>query len=157
MNLPLHLFIDSSHQEMTVLDANDFPVYRFQVSTGKAGLGVENDSGKTPTGTFRICSKITSNQGLHTIFRSRIPRGVWPDQLPEGTNAESDFILTGILWLAGLDESNANTKARYIYIHGTHRTDLLGTPASLGCIRLSPENMHTLLDLVGEDTLVEII
>lgn len=38
-------------------------------------------------------------------------------------NEHSDFILTRILWLDGLDPGNANTQERYIYIHGTNRTD----------------------------------
>ena len=32
-------------------------------------------------------------------------------------NEHSDFILTRILWLDGLDPGNANTQERYIYIH----------------------------------------
>ena len=33
----------------------------------------------------------------------------------------SDFILTRILWLDGLEPHNANTRSRYIYIHGTNK------------------------------------
>lgn len=157
MNSTLHISIDASRQEMTILDGHNYPVRQFPVSTGKAGMGFEEGSGKTPTGKFRICAKITSDQGLGTIFKSRAPVGSWPNQLPEGTSQQSDFILTGILWLDGLDEINSNTKQRYIYIHGTHRTDLLGTPASHGCIRLAPEHMQELLEMVEEGTHVEII
>ena len=55
-----------------------------------------------------------------------------------------DLVLTRILWLEGGDPENANTKSRYIYIHGTNQENLLGTPASHGCIRiygcLSPDS-----------------
>lgn len=120
-------------------------------------MGFENGSGKTPTGKFRVSEKITSPSGIHTIFKSRIPCGSWPDDLPDGSTTQSDFILTGILWLDGLDEANANTRERYIYIHGTHQTNLLGTPASQGCVRLAPDDMQELLEMTGEGTLVDII
>ncbi len=45
---------------------------------------------------------------------------------------------------------NANTRSRYIYIHGTNDTELLGTPASHGCIRLSPRDMMALFALAEE-------
>ena len=157
MNNPFHIVVDSMNQHMTVLDNLGKPVRQYPISTGKAGMGFKNGSGKTPWGKFHVCSKITSNQGIHTIFHSRIPCGSWPSTLPEGTTEETDFILTGILWLDGLDKENANTKERYVYIHGTHHTDLLGTPASKGCIRLSPENMSELLGMVNEGAYVEII
>ena len=41
---------------------------------------------------------------------------------------------------------NANTRARYIYIHGTNDTEHLGTPVSHGCIRLSPQDMLRLFE-----------
>ena len=36
-----------------------------------------------------------------------------------------------------VSEDNANTRERYIYIHGTNQEGLLGTPASHGCVRMS--------------------
>ena len=46
-------------------------------------------------------------------------------------------------------------------IHGTTRTDRLGTPASAGCVRLHPDHARTLYDLVqshGRDmTRIEIV
>lgn len=45
-------------------------------------------------------------------------------------------------------------------IHGTTQTDLLGAPASAGCIRLDPANAETLFNLVLEysraNTLIHI-
>lgn len=69
---------------------------------------------------------------------------------PESLDEHSDFILTRILWLDGLEPHNANTRSRYIYIHGTNDTELLGTPASHGCIRLSPRDMMALFALAEE-------
>jgi len=36
--------------------------------------------------------------------------------------------MSRILWLDGLDEHNANTRDRFIYIHGTKHEDKIGTP-----------------------------
>lgn len=120
------------------------------VSSGKAGTGHEEGSGKTPTGHFRVCQKIGDGEPEDTIFISRLPAGRYPAAIPESLDEHSDFILTRILWLDGLEPHNANTRSRYIYIHGTNDTDLLGAPASHGCIRLSPRDMLDLFALAEE-------
>ena len=124
----------------------------FECSTGKAGVGTEPGSGRTPTGRFEICSKHGENAPLLTVFRGRIPVGLYP----EAARGE-DAIMTRILALHGLEPHNANTRSRYIYIHGTNETALLGTPASHGCIRLSPQDMLTLFELVKIGTPVSIV
>jgi hypothetical protein len=50
---------------------------------------------------------------------------------------EDDLILSRILWLDGAEAANANTKERYIYIHGTNQEERIGTPASHGCVRMT--------------------
>lgn len=52
-----------------------------------------------------------------------------------------DWILTRILWLEGCEtgtnrRGRVDTKSRYIYIHGTHDEEKIGSPASHGCIRM---------------------
>lgn len=111
----------------------------FRVSTGANGVGTEEGSGKTPLGRFRIHSRHGENAPLLTVFRGRLPVGLYP-QAARG----QDAILTRILTLDGLEPANANTRARYIYLHATPEVELLGTPASHGCIRLSPQDMLTL-------------
>lgn len=78
---------------------------------------------------------------MNTVFRGRLPVGIYP-QAAQG----DDAILTRILALEGLEPGNANTRARYIYIHGTNDTERLGTPVSHGCIRLSPQDMLRLFE-----------
>lgn len=148
--------IDLSRQELA-LEASGTILFRCPVSSGKAGTGFEEGSGKTPTGRFRICRKIGAGEPEGTIFRSRLPSGRYPDAMPEGMDEGSDLILTRILWLDGLDPENANTRERYIYIHGTNHPELLGTPASHGCIRLSSPDMLALFDLAEEGTPVFIL
>lgn len=143
------LRIDLSRQELA-LDAAGTILFRCAVSSGKAGIGHEEGSGKTPIGRFRICEKIGEGQPEDAIFISRLPAGHYPAAIPESMDDHSDFILTRILWLDGLEPHNANTRSRCIYIHGTNCTDLLGVPASHGCIRLSPRDMLALFALSEE-------
>ena len=106
---------------------------------------------KTPIGQFRIAEKIGGDSPTGTIFRSRVPLD--PDQpLPH----TEDLVMSRILWLDGSDEHNANTRDRYIYIHGTRHEDKIGTPASCGCVRMRNADVIELFDLVDEGTPVVI-
>jgi lipoprotein-anchoring transpeptidase ErfK/SrfK len=67
-----------------------------------------------------------------------------------------DLVMSRILWLDGLDEQNANTRDRFIYIHGTKHEDKIGTPVSCGCVRMRNADVIELSDLVDEDTPVVI-
>ena len=69
---------------------------------------------------------------------------------------DDDHVLTRILWLEGIDPENVNTRERYIYIHGTNQEELIGTPASHGCIRLCNRAMLELFELAETGMLVEI-
>jgi lipoprotein-anchoring transpeptidase ErfK/SrfK len=85
------------------------------------------------------------------IFKGRVPTGVLAQ--PGG---DDDHVLTRILWLEGIDPENVNTRERYIYIHGTNQEELIGTPASHGCIRLRNRAMLELFELAETGMLVEI-
>lgn len=146
----MEIRVDIAAQRLTLRDDRGAELLRCAVSTGKAGVGCEEGSGRTPTGRFVVCSKHGENAPLHTVFRGRIPVGTWP------TVGGEDAILARILCLDGLEEANANTRARYIYIHGTADTAQLGTPVSHGCIRLSPQDAVKLFDLCPLGTSVVI-
>ncbi len=138
----MNIHIDASRQRLSLHDGAGQLLFSAPVSTGKAGLGCEEGSGRTPTGRFAIYSMHGENAPLMTVFRARLPLGLWP-QAAEG----EDAILTRILTLEGLEPHNANTRARYIYIHGTNEVEKLGSPASHGCIRLAPQDMAELFSL----------
>jgi len=57
----------------------------------------------------------------------------------------------------GEEYHNKTSKDRYIYIHGTNREDLIGTPASAGCVCLRNADVTELYDLIPVGTRVEII
>ena len=56
-----------------------------------------------------------------TIFVGRVPLGA--DEVSPPTE---DLVMSRILCLDGLDEHNANTRDRFIYIHGTRHEDKIG-------------------------------
>lgn len=145
------IFVDIAVQRLTLHDEAGCVLFTAAVSTGAAGVGTEEGSGKTPTGHFVICSKHGTNAPLNTVFRGRLPKGLYNPQQDVG-----DAILARILCLHGTEAHNANTRARYIYLHGTADTAQLGTPVSHGCIRLSPADAAALYDLVPLGTAVEI-
>ncbi len=126
-----------------------FVVTRFPVPASV--LETEDGSMKTPLGRFRIAEKIGQGAPAGTIFQSRIPLNP-EDPLP----LTEDWITSRILWLEGLDEQNANTKDRLIYIHGTRHEEKIGFPDSHGCIRMRNQDVIELFDLVEEGTLVAI-
>jgi lipoprotein-anchoring transpeptidase ErfK/SrfK len=64
--------------------------------------------------------------------------------------------MTRILWLEGLDPGNANTRERFIYIHGTNHEEQIGEPASHGCIRMRGADLVELFERVEIGTPVEI-
>lgn len=124
------------------------------VSTAKNGIGEVEGSHCTPCGWFCISEKIGDQEPIGTVFKSRKPTGtVWNSNMPP---TDEDLILTRILWLEGLEPSNANTKNRYIYFHGTNQELLIGRPASHGCIRLRNKTMIRLFESVETKTPVWI-
>ncbi|HXA08405.1 MAG TPA: L,D-transpeptidase [Chthoniobacterales bacterium] len=134
------------------LVAGDSVLSSYPISTSRFGLGSEEGSMKTPLGKFKIGEKIGAGVPSGTVFRGRVPLG--PDEAPPPTD---DRILSRILWLDGLEEHNANTRQRYIYVHGTNHEDEIGQPASHGCIRMRNADLIALFDQVplGAQVVIE--
>ena len=130
-------------QRLDLLEGEEV-VASYPVSTSSFGLGSEEGSRKTPLGRFQIGEKIGEGAPVGTIFRGRVPLA--PNEPPPETE---DHILTRILWLEGLEPENANTRARFIYIHGTNHEDRIGQPDSHGCIRMKTGDLLALFDRVS--------
>ena len=75
----------------------------------------------------------------------------------QGDDVTEDMVLSRILWLEGLENGNANTKERYIYIHGTNDEEQIGQPVSIGCVRMKNADVVALYDQVSVGTEVEIM
>jgi lipoprotein-anchoring transpeptidase ErfK/SrfK len=145
--------VSVAEQRLRVVDELGREVASWPVSTSRFGTGCEEGSHKTPTGKFRVAERHGDGAPERTIFRSRRPEGVWDPSEP----VEGDLVLTRILWLEGAEEANANTKQRYIYIHGTNQEDRIGEPASIGCVRMRNADVIALYELAPEGTEVEIV
>ena len=141
----------SLNDQRLILTRDGEKVRSYPISSSRFGLGSEEGSMKTPLGQFRVAEKIGHGHPPGTIFKSRVP--LKPDDPLPDTN---DFVTSRILWLDGLEEDNANTRDRFIYIHGTKHEDKIGTPDSHGCIRMRNDDVVELFDLVAEGTPVTI-
>ncbi len=149
---PKHRIVISIDDQKLHLMEGETPVRSYVISTATKGMGFTEGSFRTPTGNFRISEKIGDGEASGTIFKARVPVGLWQPRSDDDT----DLVLTRILRLDGMDKENANTLDRHVYIHGTNQEALLGTPVSHGCVRLGNADMIALHDLVAAGTRVEI-
>src|SRR5436309_11478266 len=144
------IHVSIGNQRLTVKE-NEQPIRTYPVSTSRFGIGTEEGSLKTPTGRFCVAEKIGGDMPSGTVFVGRV--ALSPD---EQTPATEDLVMSRILWLHGLEEQNANTRDRFIYIHGTKHEHKIGTPDSCGCVRMRNADVIELFDLVDEGTPVII-
>jgi L,D-transpeptidase YbiS len=141
----------SVRRQQLSLKAGRKKLAAYPISTSRFGTGSEEGSFRTPTGRFRIAEKIGNGMPLDTVFKSRRPVKPTRKML-----RDDDLVMTRILWLDGLDRTNANTHERYIYIHGTNHEDQIGEPASHGCIRMRQGDLAELFEKVEVETPVVI-
>ena len=154
------LEIDLSRQELTLLQG-DRVLSKYAVSTSTNGAGELLDSECTPRGRHEISEKIGHDCAIDTVFVGRVPSGEIFNKALARNHPQRDWILTRILWLTGLEPGrnaggDRDTKARYIYIHGSPEGTPLGRPGSRGCIRMSNADIVELFDRVEEGTPVDI-
>ncbi|HEX9020060.1 MAG TPA: L,D-transpeptidase family protein [Nitrospirota bacterium] len=158
LNGPRDFFLVVSIETQTLLLCkNDTIVERYNCSTSRFGNGNRENSLKTPLGLHRIKEKYGAGAPPGRVFRDREDTGEEWDHKQNGDN----LILTRILRLEGLEEGinkgpGVDSYERYIYIHGTGREDLIGTPLSHGCVCMRNHDVIRLFDNVPEGTLVYI-
>src|SRR5262249_11534340 len=141
----------SIRDQQLTLKENEKPIRTYPVSTSRFGIGTQQGSFKAPSGRFCVAEKIGSDMPSGTIFVGRAPL-----QPGEALPQTEDLVTSRILWLDGLDKQNANTRARFVYIHGTKHEDRIGTAASHGCVRMRNADVIELFEMVDEGTLVII-
>ena len=140
--------VDAGLQKLSVWE-DGTEIFRCPVSTGLAGMGCQEGSGKTPWGWHRIIEVIGEGAPQGARFLSREPTGeVWT-----GGPVEGDWITTRIFRLEGLEPgvnrgAGVDSFERYIYLHGTAREDELGVPGSHGCVRFSNRDAQRLAEIV---------
>ena len=159
MSEPLAV-IDLAGQRLDFTDAAG-EGHSYPVSTSRFGAGEEEGSYRTPRGLHEIHAKIGADCATGTVFVGRQPTGEVYSEALATAHPDRDWILTRILWLAGLEpgvnqQGSVDTLSRYIYIHGMPDSEPCGTPASIGCIRMRNADIIDFFDRVDVGTRVRI-
>ncbi len=156
---PEWLLVDCLAQTLWLV-REGVPVRGWAVSTSDQGLDNRDGSGGTPPGVHKVARKIGDGAPWGTVFSSREPTGevFAPTDTPDGR----DLILTRILVLDGCEEGvnrgeGVDSRARYIYVHGTNHEEALGTPVSHGCVRMANHDIMELFDQVAEGAPLVIV
>ena len=157
-NLRIHINI--SGQFLDLIDNQETGV-RFRISTARNGTGQRKGSYCTPLGRHIVRAKIGAGCVTNTVFVGRRPTGeIYSADLASRFHGR-DWILTRILWLSGCEPGfnrmgDVDTMRRYIYIHGSPDSVVMGKPGSIGCIRMHNSDIIRLFDRVTTGTVVEI-
>ncbi|VAW51241.1 ErfK/YbiS/YcfS/YnhG family protein [hydrothermal vent metagenome] len=154
--------ISVAKQELKLLDEDGLLLHQYPVSTSKYGTGSENGSEKTPLGLHRIKEKLGGAMPVNEVYIGRVPHGNLEECLEQGVELPDDVIMSRIMWLEGMEPGRnhggyVDTYQRYIYIHGTNHEENIGTPASIGCIRMCNKDVVDLFRQVeiGSEVLIE--
>ena len=148
-------------EQSLVLRASGRVVVRYSISTAARGPGEQHGSYQTPRGQHIIRAKIGRGAAWNTVFVGRRPSGeIWSPALAAAF-PQRDWILTRILWLSGLEVGrnrlgNFDTMRRYVYLHGSPDTVAMGTPGSIGCVRMRNYEIVELFDRVPAYTTIDI-
>lgn len=146
------IIVSVADQKMTVVRDGGGRV-TYPVSTSKFGLNAGRRSYTTPTGTLAIAQKVGGGAPAGAVFHGRVRTG----EIVKVNSPGRDPIVTRILALRGLESGNSDALSRGIYIHGTPEENLIGTPASYGCIRMRSRDVIALYEMVDVGTRVRII
>lgn len=154
--------INVMQQQLRLLDAAGNLLQQYPVSTSKYGTGSENGSEKTPLGLHRIKDKLGGAMPVNEVYIHRVPHGSLEECQQRGIELPDDVIMSRILWLEGMEPGRnqggyVDTYQRYIYIHGTNHEENIGTPVSIGCIRMRNQDVVDLYRLVevGSEVMIE--
>ena len=149
----MKISISIADQSLKLLDDAGKVLRCYPVSTAANGPGEEFGSFCTPRGEHIVRAKIGAGQPFNAVFVRRRPTGeIYTPQLGAQYPGR-DWMLTRLLWLSGQEVGfnrlgSCDTMRRYIYIHGTPDTTVLGQPGSKGCVRIHNVNLLELFDLV---------
>lgn len=162
----MHIRISLPLQTLELFDARGDLLATYPVSTAKNGAGEQNGSYCTPRGRHIIRAKVgadeTAQCAENTVFVRRRPTGeIWSPALAAQFPGR-DWILTRIFWLSGTEPGknrlgSVDTMRRYVYIHGSPDTVAMGTPGSIGCVRMRNRDIIELFDRVPVYTPVDIV
>jgi len=151
-----------SSQTLDLRDDAGRRLRRYSVSTSARGAGERNGSLCTPRGRHVIRAKIGAGAPLNTVFVERRPTGEIYSSDLAARHPGRDWILTRILWLSGCEPGfnrlgQVDTMRRFIYIHGSPDSAVMGQPGSIGCVRMHNSDLVDLFDRVPVSAQVDIV
>jgi len=157
-----HIRILIPSQTLELLDDQDRLMRRYLVSTSSRGVGEKNGSYRTPRGRHIIRAKIGHGQPANTVFVERRPTGEIYSAELASQFPRRDWMLTRLLWLSGCEPGfnrlgEVDTMRRFIYLHGSPDTAVMGQPGSIGCVRMHNPDILELFDLVPVGISVDIL
>ncbi len=131
-----------------VLNLSEMRLYYFLRKNGSNTvmtfpIGIGSEGKETPVGTFRIIEKIV-NPAWHVPASIRKEKPELPAVVPAGPDNPLGA------YAMRLSEGT-------VLIHGTNRPYAVGRKASHGCIRMYPEDIPKLFQLVPNKTRVTIV
>ncbi len=156
------IIVSIKDQTLTLQNDDGAVLHIYPVSTSRYGTGNENGSEKTPLGLHRIKDKIGGAMPVNTVYIGRVPQGTLEECIDNRVELPADVITSRILWLEGMEPGRnkggyVDSYGRYIYIHGTSDEEHIGTPTSIGCIRMLNADIVELYRLVEVGTEVTIV
>lgn len=156
------IIVSIKHQTLSLQDEDGAELHVYPVSTSRNGPGNENGSEKTPLGLHRIKDKIGGAMPVNTVYIGRVPQGTLEECIENNVELPEDVITSRILWLEGMEPGKnkggyVDSYSRYIYIHGTNDEAHIGTPSSIGCIRMLNADIVELYRLVAVGSEVNIV
>ncbi|HEX8490031.1 MAG TPA: L,D-transpeptidase family protein [Chthoniobacterales bacterium] len=149
---PSRVIISVKDQKLMLM-GNGARLATYPVSTSKFGLGDDWGRMTTPLGFLQVAEKIGDHAPTGAVFRNRRFTG----EILKPNARGRDPVITRIIWLRGLESSNAHAFSRCIYIHGTPEERLIGRPASYGCIRMKSRDVAALYAQLPVGAIVEIV
>ena len=149
---PNRVVISVRDQKLMLL-SNGASFGTYPVSTSKFGIGDDFGRMTTPLGFLQVAEKIGDHAPVGAVFHNRRFTG----EILKPNAPGRDPVITRIIWLRGLQASNAHAFSRCISIHGPPEEKLIGRPASYGCIRMKSRDVTALYDQIPLGAIVEIV
>jgi L,D-transpeptidase catalytic domain len=149
---PSRVIISVKEQKLMLM-GNGSRLATYPISTSKFGVGDNWGRMTTPLGFLQVAEKIGDHAPVGAVFRNRRFTG----EILQPNAPGRDPVITRIIWLKGLEASNAHAFSRCIYIHGTPEEKTIGRPASYGCIRMKSRDVTELYAQLPIGALVEIV
>ena len=175
------LYVSGKYQKLFLIKKGNIE-QEYIISTGAMGFGNQPGSGKTPIGRLTVTKKVGGGLPDNTwlVGLKPIKKDGKYVQLPQcDTETEKKIkliyrripnifktIVPGDMknWLESIEKCEAHvlTRAlvidmsRGIYIHGTNRESVLGTPLSGGCIRMANDDVKELYNIIPIGTPIYI-